>query len=145
MRKRVKTELLPFAAAIVLTLAGLSIHRAMARVLYDASAPILCLWLIQMGTLYGVLYLEVLVSLYRGSIQGNGKLVLYLFLVLASGAVFSWRIPVLYHHAPHWGICLVIHLLGAWFGASVLACCITSNVPEPPIVPALPEKGEVTG
>ena len=144
MRKRVKTELLPFAAAIVLTLAGLTIHRAMARVLCDASAPILCLWLLQMGTLYGVLYLEVLVGLYRGSIQGNGKLVLYLFLVLATGAVFSWRIPVFYHHAPPWGVCLVIHLLGAWFGGAVLGCCMCADLPEPPITPALPADCEVS-
>lgn len=120
MRKRVKTELLPIAAAIVLTLAGLSIRRAMARVLYDASAPILCLWLIQMGTLYGVLYLKVLVGLYRGSVQGNGKLFLYLFLVTVTGAILSRHIPVLYSHAPHWGVCLGIYLLGAWFGAAVL-------------------------
>jgi hypothetical protein len=45
MRISWKRELLPFAAAFIITMAGLSINQAMAQVLADTPAPFVWLWL----------------------------------------------------------------------------------------------------
>jgi hypothetical protein len=138
MRISWKRELLPFAAAFIITMAGLSINQAMAQVLADTPAPFVWLWLLQMGTLCGIMMFEALVVCYNGIIRGEGKIIVYLLLVSVIGLVLSLYVPFQFRNAPPISGSLILYLLGALLGTATLACCIISTYSTGSQEPAAP-------
>lgn len=131
MIKRWKKEALPFAAALGIILAGVGIHTLMAQALPVASAPFLWLWLPQLGTLCGVVLFETVMMAYGTTHRGVWKLTVYLLLTVVIAVAVCWNVPRLYPDAPGLLGCLVLHLIGALFGTTILACCISADQPLP--------------
>ena len=131
MIKRWKKEALPFAAALGIILAGVGIHTLMAQALPEAPAPFLWLWLPQLGTLCGVVLFETVMMAYGTTHRGVWKLTVYLFLTVVIAVAVCWNVPRLYPDAPGLLGCLVLHLIGALFGTTILACCISADQPLP--------------
>lgn len=131
MIKRRKKEALPFAAALGIILAGVGIHTLMAQALPEAPAPFLWLWLPQLGTLCGVVLFEAVMLAYGTTHRGVWKLAVYLLLTLVIAVAVCWNVPQLYPDAPRLLGCLVLHLIGALFGTTILACCISADQPLP--------------
>lgn len=131
MIKRWKKEALPFAAALGIILAGVGIHTLMAQALPEAPAPFLWLWLPQLGTLCGVVLFETVMMAYGTTHGGVWKLTVYLLLTVVIAVAVCWNVPRLYPDAPGLLGCLVLHLIGALFGTTILACCISADQPLP--------------
>ena len=131
MIKRWKKEALPFAAALGIILAGVGIHTLMAQALPEAPAPFLWLWLPQLGTLCGVVLFETVMMAYGTTHRGVWKLTVYLLLTVVIAVTVCWNVPRLYPDAPGLLGCLVLHLIGALFGTTILACCISADQPLP--------------
>lgn len=131
MIKRWKKEALPFAAALGIILAGVGIHTLMAQALPEAPAPFLWLWLPQLGTLCGVVLFETVMMAYGTTHRGVWKLTVYLLLTVVIAVAVCWNVPRLYPDAPGLLGCLVLHLIGALFGTTILACCISADQPLP--------------
>ena len=131
MIKRWKKEALPFAAALGIILAGVGIHTLMAQALPEAPAPFLGLWLPQLGTLCGGVLFETVMMAYGTTHRGVWKLTVYLLLTVVIAVAVCWNVPRLYPDAPGLLGCLVLHLIGALFGTTILACCISADQPLP--------------
>ena len=143
MIKRWKKEALPFAAALGIILAGVGIHTLMAQALPEAPAPFLWLWLPQLGTLCGVVLFETVMMAYGTTHRGVWKLTVYLFLTVVIAVAVCWNVPRLYPDAPGLLGCLVLHLIGALFGTTILACCISADQPLPTMPYHAPVDAEV--
>ena len=143
MKKRRNQTLLLILAAVIIPLAGIGINYLMAQALPKATAPFLWLWLLQLGTLCGVALFEAIMLACGTMKQGLWRQVLYLFLTAGIAVAVCWNVPRLYLNAPSFVGSLVLHLIGALFGAMVLSCCVFSEQPLPPLSSVLPADVEV--
>ena len=103
----------------------------MAQALPEAPAPFLWLWLPQLGTLCGVVLFETIMMAYGTTHRGVWNLTVYLLLTVVIAVTVCWNVPRLYPDAPGLLGCLVLHLIGALFGTTILACCISADQPMP--------------
>ena len=143
MKKRRNHILLLILAAVIISLAGIGINYLMAQALPEASAPFLWLWLLQLGTLCGVALFEAILLACGTMKQGLWRLVLYLFLTAGIAVAVCWNVPRLYLNAPSFVGSLVLHLIGALFGTTILACCISADQPLPTMPYHAPVDAEV--